>query len=529
MVWSDGWREKAWRDLDQSWDLVIIGGGITGAGVLRQAVQAGLKALLVEAHDFGSGTSSRSSKLVHGGLRYLRSAQIKLTLESVHEREYLLKQGRGLVNQLGFLYVRRRSDHFPGWIFGLGLSLYDLMARQWLHRSYDNYDMQDLCPPLSCPDLCGGYRYFDAQTDDARLVLRLIRESVDLGGLAVNYCQVVDLLRTDDGRVRGVALQDTSGERSRTAEVQAKVVINATGVWVDEFRKQLHRPVRMRPLRGSHLVIQQERLPLSRAVTFLHPQDGRPVFAIPWEGVIVFGTTDHDHPHPLVTDPKISPEEVDYLLTGLQSVFPSQELDYQDITATFAGLRPVVDTGKSDPSRESREYAIWDENGLITVAGGKLTTFRLMARDALKKARRYLQTNGFDPQRPGVLGHPEEVDTSRFQEHYTPAEQLRLLGRYSSDVLAGMAAGDPAGHQYIPGTPYTWAELKEIAPREGVVHLDDLLLRRLRLGLLIPEGGRNLLDQLGQVIRPALGWSEERWDGEVDDYLKLIQQSYQIG
>ena len=528
MVWNNGWREKAWGDLDQSWDLIIIGGGITGAGVLRQAVQAGLKALLVEAHDFGSGTSSRSSKLVHGGLRYLRSAQIKLTLESVHEREYLLKQGRGLVNQLGFLYVRRRSDHFPGWIFGLGLSVYDLMARQWQHRSYDNYDMQDLCPPLTCSDLCGGYRYFDAQTDDARLVLRLIRESVELGGLALNYTQAINLLRTKDGQVRGVALQDTSGEMRRTAEVEAKAVINATGVWVDEFRQKLDRPVRMRPLRGSHLIIQQERLPLTRAVTFLHPQDGRPVFAIPWEGVIVFGTTDLDHHHPLVTDPRISPGEVEYLLDGLQSVFPGQELDYQDITATFSGLRPVVNTGKSDPSRESREYAIWDENGLITVAGGKLTTFRLMARDALKKARPYLRTNGFDTQRPGVLGHPEEVDTTVFQEHYTPAEQLRLLGRYSRDVLTGIAAGDPAGHQHIPGTPYTWAELREIAPREGVVHLDDLLLRRLRLGLLVPEGGRTLLDQLGRVIRPALQWSEERWEVEVENYLELIQSAYQI-
>ena len=140
MVWNKGWRERAWDNIDEPWDLIIIGGGITGAGVLRQAVQAGLKTLLVEAHDFGSGTSSRSSKLVHGGLRYLRTAQLRLTLESVREREYLLKQGRGLVNQLGFLYARRQGDHMPGWMFGLGLCAYDLMARQWQHRSYDNYD-----------------------------------------------------------------------------------------------------------------------------------------------------------------------------------------------------------------------------------------------------------------------------------------------------------------------------------------------------------------------------------------------------
>jgi glycerol-3-phosphate dehydrogenase len=529
MVWNTGWRERTWIDLDQSWDLIIIGGGITGAGVLRQAVQAGLKTLLVEAHDFGAGTSSRSSKLVHGGLRYLRTGQLKLTLESVQEREYLLKQGRGLVNQLGFLYVRKRGDHVPGWMFGLGLCAYDLMARQWQHRSYDNYDMRDLCPPLTCSELYGGYRYFDAQTDDARLVLRLIRESVELGGLALNYARADKLLQTRDGRVRGIKLRDTSGETNFEAEVESKAVINATGVWVDEFRKELGRPNRMRPLRGSHLILQRERLPLTRAVTFLHPHDGRPVFALPWEGVIVFGTTDIDHTDKLKIDPSISSGEVEYLLEGLQHVFPGQELDYQDITSTFAGLRPVVYTGKRDPSKESREYAVWDENGLITVAGGKLTTFRLMARDALKKSSRYLPINGISIQRPAVLGYSEEVDALAFREHYTPAEQLRLFGRYSSETLSGLSNGDPAGQKPIPGTPYTWAELQEIAPREAVVHLDDLLLRRLRLGLLVPEGGKALLPQLGEVIRPALGWSDTRWEQEVRAYLSLIQSAYRAG
>jgi len=298
----------------------------------------------------------------------------------------------------------------PGWMFGLGLCAYDLMARQWQHRSYDNHDLRELCPLLTSPKLRGGYRYFDAQTDDARLVLRLIRESVEMGGVALNYARVGHLLKTRDEYARGVALRDTSGETDKKVEVKARVVINATGVWVDELRKEIGRPARMRPLRGSHLVLQRERLPLSRAVTFLHPQDGRPVFALPWEGVILFGTTDIDHPDGLEIDPSISSGEVDYLLEGLQAVFPGQELDYQDITATFAGLRPVVNTGKSDPSKESREYAVWDEKGLITVAGGKLTTFRLMARDTLKKARRYLSTNGFNHQQPALLPHREGVE-----------------------------------------------------------------------------------------------------------------------
>lgn len=529
MAWSKGWRERAWSDLDQDWDLIIIGGGITGAGILRQAAEAGLKTLLVEGADFAAGTSSRSSKLVHGGLRYLQTAQLRLTLESVREREYMLRQGRGLVNQLGFLYASLKGDHMPGWIFGLGLSAYDIMAGQWLHRAYDALDMRELCPALDSPRLKGGYRFFDAQTDDARLVLRLIREGVEKGGLSLNYARVTDLLRTRDGRVHGVTLQDLSGSGHRTRELQSSLVINATGVWVDQLREVIQRPARMRPLRGSHLVLPLERLPLTRAVTFLHPQDGRPVFAIPWEGVIVFGTTDLDHRESLATDPGISPEEVDYLLGALQYVFPSRELTLNDVRSTFTGLRPVVNTGKTDPSKESREYAIWDENGLLTVAGGKLTTFRLMARDALKKAARYLPHNGFIRPRTTFKPPGQEILDLPLDQYYSPSQQLRLLGRYSGDMLKQLMDEPAAAHEPIPGTPYSWAELKSAARQEAVVHLDDLLLRRLRLGLMLPGGGEAALDRVGKIIRPELGWTESRWERETDRYRQLIQTAYQPG
>ena len=202
-MWQKGWRDQLWSELEQPWDVLIIGGGITGAGILREASRAGLRALLVEAHDFASGTSSRSSKLVHGGFRYLKNGQIKLTFESVRERERLLKEGRGLVNPLGFLLANYRGDAIPGWVFGAALVLYDLLAFQWGHRHYDAYDMHELCPPLTSDGLRGGYRYFDAQTDDARLVLRLIQESVAEGGAALNYTRAGDLLRNRQGQVRG--------------------------------------------------------------------------------------------------------------------------------------------------------------------------------------------------------------------------------------------------------------------------------------------------------------------------------------
>jgi glycerol-3-phosphate dehydrogenase len=379
-MWERGWRDEIWSRIEGPWDLIVIGGGITGAGILREATRMGLRVLLVEGKDFSSGTSSRSSKLVHGGLRYLREAKFRLTYHSVREREALLKQGRGLVNPLGFLLVNYANDRIPGWVFGAGLIFYDIIGLQWGHRHYGPEGLQSLCPQLSSAGLQGGYRYFDAQTDDARLVLRVVHEAVADGAVALNYARVEGVLRTQTGSVCGIALRDVSPNGGdRTAEIQAKVVINATGAWADTVRSMIDKKPRLRKLRGSHLIFPQHALPLTRAVSFLHPSDGRPVFALPWEGVTIYGTTDIEHRHPLDMEPTIDIEEIDYLLEGLRQVL-DVDLCSDDLLATFAGVRSVVDTGKVDPSRESREHVIWDDRGLVTVTGGKLTTFRILLR-----------------------------------------------------------------------------------------------------------------------------------------------------
>ena len=527
MEWTKGWRDTVWSELDQPWDLLIIGGGITGAGILRQAAHAKLRVLLVEADDFASGTSSRSSKLVHGGLRYLKNAQFRITLESVREREYLVKQGRGLVNRLGFLYACLEGDPMPGWVFGAGLIIYDLMAKQWSHRSYDAYDMRGLCPPLTTSALRGGYRYFDANTDDARLVLRLLRESVADGAQALNYARVDSLLRTQNGQVCGAVLRDTSGESERQIEVQAKVVINATGAWADQLRGNLERKPRLRPLRGSHLVLPFHRLPIARAVSFMHPRDGRPVMAIPWEGALIFGTTDVDHESNLLTDPSISSSEAEYLLEALRSVFPEQDLTFSDVISTYSGLRPVVNTGKADPSKESREHAIWDENGLLTVSGGKLTTFRIMARDALKAVRKHLGHIPFDLDTPVLDSFPPEAESQFAETKLPPAGQLRLLARYG--IRSAQTFLADTSHETIPNTSYLWAELRQAARAEGVVHLDDLLLRRVRLGLLAPNGGMDLLPRIRALVQPELGWEDARWEKESREYSELWNASYRLG
>jgi glycerol-3-phosphate dehydrogenase len=528
MEWTKGWRDQVWSQLDQEWDVLIIGGGITGAGILRECVLAGLQVLLIDADDFASGTSSRSSKLVHGGLRYLKNAQIKVTLESVREREYLLRQGRGLINRLGFLYACLPDDHTPGWVFGAGLTIYDIMARQWSHRSYDADDLRELCPPLTIQGLRGGYRYFDANTDDARLVLRLLSESVARGGLALNYARADSLIRSRDGRVWGAVLQDTSGESERNKEVRARVVINATGAWADNLRGQVGQKPRLRPIRGSHLVFSCNRLPLTRAVTFLHPSSGLPVFAIPWEGAVVFGTTDCDHRTDLVTDPTISEDEEEYLLSGIQHVFPFLELTPADVLATYSGLRPVINTGKADPSKESREHAIWEENGLLTVSGGKLTTFRIMARDALNAVRRHLRVIGFDSEAPVLEAIPPEADALFGPAKLTPAQRLRLLARYGTGAVPLFSA-PAADLTPVFGTQYLWAELRQAARAEGVIHLDDLLLRRVRLGLLAPNGGLDQIERIRSLVQAELGWDDTRWQAEVDSYAQLWRASYRFG
>ena len=525
-MWTKDWRNKTWNDLKQPWDIVVIGGGITGAGIFREAVRMGLRTLLVEAHDFASGTSSRSSKLVHGGLRYLKNAQIKITLESVHEREHLLKQGRGLINQLGFLYAHLQGDKLPGWVFRSGLIIYDIMARSWSHRHYDDLDMRALCPALTSPALIDGYRYFDAQTDDARLVLRLIREGVLAGGRALNYARVDGLLRSGNGIVRGVALADRAPEAGeRSIEIEAGVVINAAGAWVDDLRGHIKRSPRLRLLRGSHIVIPGERLPLARALSFHHPWDGRPVFAVPWQSVVLMGTTDVDHGSEAQADPAISQEEAEYLLSALEYVFPELKITSKDVLSTFSGIRPVVNTGKADPSNESREHVIWREKGLLTVSGGKLTTFRLMARDALRTLRRdFPVLQRFDPKQPVLDPFSSIPDT----EEISPPMRLRLEGRLGCEFVDMINISPIHELTPIPETSTLWAELRWAARSEGVVHLDDLMLRRTRLGLILPRGGLDRILKIKPIVQTELVWDDQRWEEEVPRYNKLWENSYQL-
>ncbi|MBK8989152.1 MAG: glycerol-3-phosphate dehydrogenase/oxidase [Chloroflexi bacterium] len=523
-MWTGDWREEVWRELDQPWDLVIVGGGITGAGILREAARLGLRALLVEQKDFAWGTSSRSSKLVHGGLRYLKEGKIGLTRASVLERQQLLAEGPGLIDPLGFLLATYKSDKTGRLVFRAGLTVYDLLALQWSHKYYSPRDFQMLAPHLTSAGLKGGFRYGDAQTDDARLVLRVIAEAVADGGVAINYVAAEAVLRDENGRVTGLTLGDAL--TGQTADVTARVVVSATGAWADTLREQVGGAAKIRPLRGSHLVFPNWRLPVAQAISFLHPIDQRPVMIFPWEGVTLVGTTDVDHHNSLDKEPCISPDETAYLLAAVEAQFPSLGIGLGDVVAAFAGVRPVIGSGKEDPSEESRDHVVWVENGLLTVTGGKLTTFRLIALDALKEVRHLLPDL---PQADNNLPVLNPVDVALpGGEQLAEEVRRRLLGRYGAAAPELAAAAQPGELEVIPGTQTVWAELRWAARAEAVVHLDDLLLRRVRLGILLPAGGAALLPRIQAICQAELGWDDGRWQSEQAAYLALVRGCYNI-
>jgi glycerol-3-phosphate dehydrogenase len=520
--WTTGWRERLWSDLDRRWDLIVVGGGITGAGILREASRAGFKTLLVEASDFASGTSSRSSKLVHGGLRYLSNFQIKLTLESVHERERLLREGGGLIEPLENVIASYQGDRPPAWVIGAALMVYDSLALRWRHKHHAPKEVKALCPSINLDHMAGGYSYFDAQTDDARLVLRVIREAVRAGGAALNYASVEGLLRDRSGRAHGIELCDRVSGKQK--EVRAPVVISATGAWADQLRSHVDAKPRLRPLRGSHLFFPLDKLPLTQCIGFLHPADRRPVFAYPWEGVALVGTTDVDQGAGLPADPCVSATEIEYLMHAVTHAFRPLNLGVKDVQSAMSGVRAVVDTGQANPSKESREFVLWDENGLLTVTGGKLTTFRLMAQQALRAVRRRLPGHSRFSAAQRVLDPIEALPETSLD----PTVRVRLLGRYGADAAALIAAAMPDELKPTGNTPSLWAELRWAARAEGVVHLDDLLLRRVRLGIIAPGGALPLIDRIRSIAQPELGWDDERWQSEAAAYASLWQRCYSV-
>lgn len=473
-------------DLAPRYDLVIIGGGITGAGIFREAARAGVSVLLVEARDFASGTSSWSSKLVHGGLRYLKTGEWRLTAESVRERQRLLRDAPDLVERLPFLMPFYAGGKPSRRLVRAGLWFYDRIARDpaSCSSSLDLAAAQQRVPSIKAEDFVGALGYQDARTDDCRLVWRLIEQGQRDGGCALSYVRVEQLLQAA-GRTRGVALRDA--ETGETREVTATVVINATGVWAESLQGQGATAPKLRPLRGSHLVYPHARLPLPCALSFFHPRDRRGVFAYPWQGATVVGTTDLDHREAL-WNPRMTRAEADYLLEGFNWLLPSLALRVDEALSSFAGVRPVVDDGEGAPSAASRESAQWRAPGFIGITGGKLTTFRVTARQVLLEAAK---------QCPKLKLAADE--TPLFDQ---PRRESPALAPTAEQVQA--RAG------------------------EAVRHLDDLLLRRTRAGLVLPDFGEALIAPALAACRSTLAWDDARCLAEAARYRQHLHQQHSI-
>ena len=526
-------RAQRLADLPAQVDLLVVGGGITGAGIALEAARRGVSVLLVEARDFAWGTSSRSSKLVHGGLRYLKEGKLGLTAESVRERDRLQREAPGLVEPLDFLLAdhgQAKGDRNPGkWSMQLGLAVYDAIAgtrsRAWLDPARTLLAM----PGLDPRGLRGASLYRDATTDDARLVLRVLADAQAAGATVINHLRAEHLLRDDGGRVTGAEL--VAAEDAQHHRVTARCTIAATGVWADQLRGDLGAGPMLRPLRGSHLLLPAWRLPMARALAFMHPLDGRPVFAYPWAGCTLVGTTDLDHGD-LAHEPAISGTELRYLLAALAHAFPGAGLTRDDVLSTWAGVRPVIDSGRGlAPSKESRDHLVLDEQGLITVTGGKLTTFRRIAQDTLRRAAKHLPSLGAAPH-AHILVEPSPMSPSSeaLLNRLPAAMRRRLRGQYGDRLQTLL---DEASHEEltpVAGAPAggatLWAELRFALRHEQVLHLDDLLLRRTRLGLQLARGAEVLWPTLQPLLSQELGWSAEVFERECARYRDLIQRCY---
>nr|WP_317200417.1 glycerol-3-phosphate dehydrogenase/oxidase [uncultured Psychrobacter sp.] len=539
-------RQQALAPLarSQPWDMLIIGGGITGAGIAREAARRGLSVLLIEQKDFAWGTSSRSSKMVHGGLRYIASGDYKTTLLSVLERERMLNEASGLVNEMHYVMPHYKGKFPPPWIFNTLLRVYDRIAGKRYFKYFKKDAFLSLNPHIKQDKFLGASQFSDAVTDDSRLVMRVLDEAIHDGAHAINYLKAETLITNEQGLVVGATLKDTASKDSdKTFEVHAKVVVSATGAWADTLRMQASNETeqsfnkQIRPSRGSHLVVSQERLPTSQAYTFLHPTDKRAVFVFPWENRTVLGTTDLDHPPLNDEEVGITSAEVDYLLAATNSLFDDTDLNREDVISSWAGVRPLIsDSGdgkRVSPSKEKRDHSVWLDNNLVTVSGGKLTTFRLIALDVLEKCQQVLQLDDATiEQNASYSDHVFSNPTPTHPKFATLPKSLqqRLQGFYGLQLDTLLELAHEEDLAYVTDSNTIWAEIRFAAHYEQVIHLDDLLLRRTRLGLILPHGAMTPLisARLKQICQQELGWDEQKWQQEVARYTDLWQRYYHL-
>lgn len=517
-MFSPHWRDEALKMAEEGVDLLIVGGGITGVGIALDAGRRGLRTLLLERGDIASGTSSRSSKLIHGGLRYLRQMQIRLTRAACRERDRMIRYDPGLVSSIPCLYPAYERDRTPGWFVGIGLGVYDLLNRNGeKHQRLSEAEALEMAPELGTQGLRRPMLYHDGRADDARLTLEVAAAAAAGGAGILSRAGLRERRRQGDGRFQAVIAEDfLSG---RQLEIKTRLVVNAAGVWTDEIRLRLGlEGTRLRPSRGSHLILDREPLGLKAAVTFSSPIDSRPVFLVPHPEGVLLGTTDLFHEGGL-DDPRPSREEKDYLQQSAQELFPSLDLRAH-IRGSFAGLRPILDSKAKDPSDASRDEAIWYEKGVLSVAGGKLTTWRLMAEETVDRVEKLLPRRLRSSLRPcstrelALKGWTGSTSDSRGKLIAPEVESamVRRLGALARITIDEASRAELLGLEESPDL--CPAEIRAQLRHKAVLHLEDLFIRRIRLGMWNPSTLARILPRVETLIRREMNWDLSRWNNE---------------
>ncbi|HTV03878.1 MAG TPA: FAD-dependent oxidoreductase [Acidobacteriaceae bacterium] len=499
------------RATTEPWDIVVIGGGATGAGVAVDAASRGYTVLLLEREDFGKGTSSRSTKLVHGGVRYLEQGNVPLVMEALKERGILLQNAPHLVHDLPFVVPNYSWWETP--FYGIGMKIYDLLAGKYgfgKSRILSLEETIERLPTIQQEGLKGGVVYHDGQFDDARLLIALMMTAVEQGAVVLNYAAAVELTKDSDGFVNGVVAEDR--ESGKRFVVAAKVVVNATGIFADEVRRMAEpgaAPM-IAPSQGIHLVFEKSFLRGQSAIMVPRTSDGRVLFAIPWHGHTVVGTTDTPIDAP-VYEPKPFEEEIDFVLETA-SQYLSRPPKREDILSVYVGIRPLVKAAGSDAGKTSalsRDHTIdIDGVGLLTIAGGKWTTYRRMAEDAVNHA----MTLGKLEERPCV------TQNLRIHGYKLPGSDRGkdALGVYGTDAkpIRELAQHEPDfARRLDDALPYIGAQVVWAAREEMARTLDDVLARRTRALLLNARAAERMAPEAARLLARELGKDDE-WEQE---------------
>ncbi|HVV35212.1 MAG TPA: glycerol-3-phosphate dehydrogenase/oxidase [Acidimicrobiales bacterium] len=480
-----------------SFDMLVVGAGITGAGVALDAATRGLSVALVDKGDFASGTSSKSSKLVHGGLRYLNQREFRLVYENLHERQRLLNNAPHLVSPLPFLIPILGKDSAGNAalskIYSGVLRTYDLTGGIRIGHRYKKLTKDEAfahLPTLRPDRLASAFLYWDARADDARLTLTIARTAAQQGAVVANYAPVASLLK-DSGRIRGAVLEDGT-------TIRASCVVNATGVWADHLQRLdgSAEPVHIRPAKGVHVTVSKDKVPADIAVVLNVPGDRRSIFVVPWGDKVYLGTTDTDYDGP-IENPTCTAEDVEYILRAVNAA-TTATVTNDDVIGTWAGLRPLIADAKSTRTADlSRRHSVTTSPaGMVTVTGGKLTTYRQMAEDTVDVVTKH-------------LGVKTRCKTKRFK---------LLDDRAEVDALART---DDLAAPLVAGLEYRRADAVFAARHEMVVSLTDVLARRTRALLLDRDAAVAAAPDVAALIAPDLGWSPDDVRAQVDEFRRI--------